>query len=662
MAIARDLGVSCGERAKISLHQAFSARGLAPSLKRHASGRDAVFDDLRRAAKLHGFRPVECIRYNAAMARGARIEYEARLEARRISWLGASRRMRWLGRARLACFVAGIGWVWWLYARSSLSLGWAVAPLLLFFALIWLHERAARRARCAERGLRFYTRALDRLRLAFAGSGKTGEQYLEAEHPYAGHLDLFGSGSLFELLCNAQTPSGEERLARWLLDPATPAELRARQAAVAELTPRLDLREDLAVLGPEVQHGIDRAHLVHWGRSTVHGVPERTRWIAAGIAVTVVLAGLAWIFTDSGVLPLAAALGVEAVFAMRWRLYVRGILRDADRSVRELELLGELLRRIERERFAAPRLAELQAAMRTDDRLPSAQIARLRRLVELLDARRNQIFAFIAPLLLWTTQLCFAIAEWRRECGPALSVWLESLGEIEALCDLATYAYENPEDPFPEIDEDGPHYEAEALGHPLIPRERCVANDLALGETCRLYVVSGSNMSGKSTFLRTIGTNAVLALAGAPVRAKRMKIRPLAIGASLRAQDSLQEGRSRFYAEIQCLRRVLELTAGPLPVLFLLDEVLGGTNSHDRRIGAEALVRQLLEQGAVGLLTTHDLSLAKIVDELEPGRARNVHFEDHFEAGVMRFDYQLRDGVVEKSNALELMRSVGLRV
>ena len=385
-----------------------------------------------------------------AMARGARIEYETRLERRRVEWRRASRRMRAVALLRLACFAAGAGWVWWLYARSDLSMGWAVMPLLAFLVLVWLHEISARAVRRAERGVRFYTRGLDRLSLAFAGSGKTGERYLQPEHPYASHLDLFGTGSLFELLSNAQTPSGEERLARWLLDPASPAELRERQAAVRELTPRLDLREDLAVLGPEVQRGVDELHLVHWGRSTVHGVPFRTRVLAGAIATTTVLSAAAGFFTGAGYLPLLLALVVQGIFAMRWRLYVLGILRDADRSVRELELLGELLRRIERERFAAARLAELQAALQTEGHPPSVQIARLRRLVELLDARRNQLFAPVAPFLLWTTQLCFAIAEWRRECGPALAVWLQALGEIEALCDLATYACENPDDPFPE--------------------------------------------------------------------------------------------------------------------------------------------------------------------------------------------------------------------
>jgi len=188
-----------------------------------------------------------------------------------------------------------------------------------------------------------------------------------------------------------------------------------------------------------------------------------------------------------------------------------------------------------------------------------------------------------------------------------------------------------------------------------------VRNDVSLTAGLKVLVVSGSNMSGKSTLLRTVGINAVLALAGAPVRARSLRIAPLALGASIRILDSIQEGTSRFYAEITRLRKLVSLADGPIPLLFLLDELLHGTNSHDRRIGAEAVVRGLVQQGAIGLLTTHDLALAHIVDVLAP-HAVNVHFEDHIENGRIAFDYTLRPGVVKKSNALELMRSIGLKV
>ncbi len=249
-----------------------------------------------------------------------------------------------------------------------------------------------------------------------------------------------------------------------------------------------------------------------------------------------------------------------------------------------------------------------------------------------------------------------------RPCsGPAIAGWLSAVGQFEALCALAAYSYENPADPFPEIVDGATCFEAEDLGHPLLSATRCIRNDLRLGGDLRVLVVSGSNMSGKSTFLRTVGIGVVLALAGAPVRARRLRLAPLAVGATLRIQDSLQEGCSRFYAEIKRVRQVVDLSRGPLPLLFLLDEIFSGTNSHDRGHGAEALVRGLVEIGAIGLVTTHDLSLTHIADRLG-ARGTNVHFADHFENGVMTFDYRLRPGVVQHSNALALMREVGLDV
>jgi DNA mismatch repair ATPase MutS len=232
---------------------------------------------------------------------------------------------------------------------------------------------------------------------------------------------------------------------------------------------------------------------------------------------------------------------------------------------------------------------------------------------------------------------------------------------MEALSSIAGYAFEHPDDPFPEFSNSGPRLEGEGLAHPLIPAARAVRNNVTVGGELRVLVVSGSNMSGKSTMLRTVGVNTVLAQMGAPVRARRLTLSPLSIGASIRINDSLHEGISRFYAEILRLRQILDLTTGQLPVLFLIDEFMHGTNSHDRRIGAEAMVRGLVQRGAIGFITTHDLALAGIADELGP-KAANVHFEDYVENGEIHFDYTMRPGVVRKSNAIELMRSVGLEV
>jgi DNA mismatch repair ATPase MutS len=239
--------------------------------------------------------------------------------------------------------------------------------------------------------------------------------------------------------------------------------------------------------------------------------------------------------------------------------------------------------------------------------------------------------------------------------------WIDAVAELEALASLAGQAYEHPADCWPELVEGAPCLVARAAGHPLLAEARCVRNDVSLDAQRRVLVVSGSNMSGKSTLLRTIGTNAVLAQAGAPVRAAALRMTPLAVGASIRLHDSLQEGHSRFYAEIRRLRQIVDATEGPLPVLFLLDEVLHGTNSHDRRIGAEAVVRSLVARGAIGLVTTHDLALARLAESPEL-HAANVHFQDELIDGQMHFDYRMRPGVVTRSNAIELMRAVGLEV
>jgi len=272
----------------------------------------------------------------------------------------------------------------------------------------------------------------------------------------------------------------------------------------------------------------------------------------------------------------------------------------------------------------------------------------------------NQLFAPVAFLLLWKVQAALAIERWRAAHGREVRAWIAAAAELEALAAIAGHAFLHPDDPFPEVVEGDGLYEAEGVGHPLLPAARCVRNDVRLGPEVRLLVVSGSNMSGKSTLLRTVGANAVLALAGGPVRARRLRLSPLQPGATLRIQDSLAEGRSRFWAEITRLRQLMDLAAGPTPVLFLLDELLAGTNSRDRRIGAEAVLRALLGRGAIGLVTTHDLALSEVAAAL--GAAANAHFEDEVHGSEVVFDYRLRPGVVTRSNALALMRAVGLEV
>jgi hypothetical protein len=615
--------------------------------------------------------------------------YAARLGERERDLALWSRREGAISYSRLAVVVAGLVAAWLSVQANVFSPWWLVAPAVLFLLLLQVHERVLRSRDRARSAVDFHRRGIERLDDCWAGRGDAGERYIEqsregrVEHLYASDLDLFGRGSLFELLAVTRTRSGSDTLAGWLLRPAAPAEVRERQAAVADLRGRLELREELFALGEEVHASVDQpgesvagAALRDWAAAPEQlGAFRPLRWLLPFVALANVAAAAGWAFWGLGPRPLLVLGLVETVGFLFLRGRILESVRGIDRAARDLAVLAGLLDRFEAERFEAPWLARRGEALRRGEQgtaheePPGERVRGLQRLVDLLDSRRNPLFAPLGALVLWTTQLAFAIEAWRRRHGRDVSHWMETLGELEAAAALGTYAFDHPGDPFPEIVEAAPGSAApvlagSALGHPLLPEAACVRNDVELGGengAPRALIVSGSNMSGKSTFLRTCGVNVVLAQAGAPVRAASLRLSPLAVGASIRVVDSLQEGESKFYAEITRLRRILDLTRDELPVLFLLDEILHGTNSHDRRIGAEAVIRALLDRGAIGLVTTHDLALARIAEE-PASHLSNVHFQDTLEDGRVRFDYRLREGVVQRSNALALMREVGLEV
>jgi hypothetical protein len=595
------------------------------------------------------------------------------IQQRRAEVTAMELRHRRLGYLRLAMVGAAVAVVWIALATSAISIAWALVPAAVFAALLAVHDRLLRTTELRRRAVSYFERALARLEDRWAGTGETGERYLDPAHPYAQDLDLFGKGSLFELLSTARTRTGEDTLARWLLAPADPAVARARQQAVEELRPRLDLREDLAALAEDARSGVDPEFLSAWGEEP--SPLNATRfgpmvWIFTALGIAGFAALLALLLHTAGLtraVPGAGEVFLAALLANGWFLHRhRGeagrVVGEVEEAAGELKLLSDVLGRLEKEHFYSPMLAALRAGLDVEGGPPSHRLAHLRRLIEYLDSRDNVIVRVLEVFILWTPHLAVRVEAWRRHSGPAVRRWLAAVGEIEALSSLASHAFENPDDVFPELVEGTPPFlEADGIAHPLLPRDRVVRNDARLGEPARVLVVSGSNMSGKSTMLRTLGVGCVMAQAGAPVRARRMRTAPLAVGASIRVSDSLQGGISRFYAEILRLRQILDLTCGARPVLFLIDEVLHGTNSHDRRIGAQAVVKELAARGAIGLMTTHDLALAEIADALGEGAA-NVHFEDHVENGQIRFDYIMRPGVVRKSNAIELMRSVGLKI
>ena len=537
----------------------------------------------------------------------------------------------------------------------------AVGAFVILAILVGRAARGIERAAAAEE---YFARGLARLRHEPPPDVPTGTACEPGEHPYAADLDLFGPQSLFSMLCQARTSSGQERLANWLLEGAGKEEVLGRQEAVTELRERLDLREALWQAAGTVGREVHPQSLAVWLDSPTADIPAGQRIAAAAVAVVGLAGAVALLF---GLVPPAVlAFVIVFWFARRFREVVATIAAAAQHRVDELKAVGALTRVIEAQDFRCPRLKRLKEDLGSEGKPASRRIGELEGLVGWFESRRNPFFALVTAPILLTTQLGLAIEVWRHRHGRAAAKWLGTIGEIEALVSLATFSFENPALPFPEILDEaaGARLEGEALAHPLLPAASRVANDVRLGGGLHLLLVTGSNMSGKSTLLRTVGANVVLALAGAPVVAKRLRLSRLRMGASLRTSDSLQAGVSRFFAEIKRLREVVAMSETDDHTLFLLDEVLHGTNSQDRLAGATAIARTLVERGAIGLLTTHDLSLASIVAGLG-ARAQNVHFRDdidHQQDGKLHFDYTLRPGVVERGNALALMRLVGLPV
>jgi hypothetical protein len=591
-------------------------------------------------------------------------EYNARRAARRAALEALNDSDRRFSHARLGVF--GAGALLALLAWWNLASPWLIIlAVAAFIVLARRHEGVIRARDAAARGVAFYDRGLARIEDRWPGTGEPGDRFRDDRHPYANDLDLFGHGSLFELLSIARTRAGEATLAAWLTAPATPADIASRHEAIAELTRALDLREALALGGADVRAGVHGDELVAWAEAPPQLRPSWTRWLAAAMTASVVTTGALWLASGNNV-PLLVALGLQVGFAWPRQRRVESALHRAAAAARDLDILGHLLEQLEARSFTSSRLRSLREAIATRREPASGAIRALHRLVEMHDWQHNLIFLILSLPFLWGTHVAWAIEAWRERHGRHIRRWLDAIGEFEALGSLSAFRFEHPGDPFPEVDDPGAGrsvavFDAVDLGHPLLPAARSVRNSVTLDADTRLLVVSGSNMSGKSTMLRTVGINTVLALAGAPVRATSLRLSPLAVGATLRIQDSLQEGRSRFYAEITRIRDLASLAGGPRPLLFLLDELFHGTNSHDRLVGASGVLQSLLDKGAIGLVTTHDLALTAIVTALAP-RAVNVHFEDWFDGGDIRFDYRMKPGPVARSNAIALMRAVGLDV
>jgi MutS domain V len=618
---------------------------------------------------------------NQSNSSGPGAEYRARLDSIVRDEIALVQSDRFYIGLKIAIFAVGALLGAWLMKYAPAYLSWLFLVLLVFALSFVLHERVLRRLRLARQRKSFYQRGLDRLEGRWPGTGRQGAQFLDAAHPYARDLDLFGKGGLFELICTARTSAGEQKLAGWLLAPASIQEIHKRQQAVRELAPCIDFQEHMALAGEDVQTG--DAHtpeaLTTWAETShqLTAAPTIIRLLYIALAAAWALALLLWMLSHLNALPIwhwgAIALGISALNLILSAIARKQIVAAAEAveaAGKELPLLAAVFSAIEQESFSSPKLTELQNKLRAAGTPPSRAVAKLNGYRENLMSAHNVLVKAVDPFVFWTRQWVWSAESWRASYGTSVRSWLAAAAEVEALLSLAVYTREHPGYIFPELavlpPDSAPYLEAEDLAHPLVPGH-AIGNNVRLGHVpgevpsanLQLIIISGPNMAGKSTFTRSVGVNAVLAQAGAPVRARNMTLSELQVAASICILDSLQGGLSRFYAEITRLKQIYDLTTSELPVLFLMDELLSGTNSHDRRVGTESIVRGLVHRRAIGIVTTHDLALTDIVATLD-GRAANFHFGDTFANGKLSFDYKLLPGIAESTNALELMRSIGL--
>jgi hypothetical protein len=426
-------------------------------------------------------------------------EYRARLETNQKAHDHWQQRHRLIGNARVLTGLAAVAIAGISIGGGWISVWWLVAPAVVFVALAIVHSRVERSFEAASRGVSYYERALARVENRWAGGGQQGERFRSAKHLYADDLDVFGRGSLFELLSTSRTAAGERYLAEWLLAPGDRADVIARQGAVDELRPRIDLREDIAVMGEEIRAAADDRLLRVWGEKPPIAFFPGARLVAPVLALGTVVTFVLFMTEASSITPFLVAVLAEMAYGLTVREPLRRVAASVETPARELELLALLLKRLERETFKSPALARLRQSLEADGKPASRHIEQLTRLVHHFDSARNQFFRVIAAPLIWMPQFAMAIEAWRTRCGPHIGEWMAAVGEFEALCSLACFAYERPSAVFPELNaESGDaaehRLEATGLAHPLIPPEESVANDVSIGGEMRLWIVSGSNM------------------------------------------------------------------------------------------------------------------------------------------------------------------------
>nr|WP_262904559.1 DNA mismatch repair protein MutS [Hymenobacter lucidus] len=575
-------------------------------------------------------------------------------------------RHRAVAWVRVVAFGASIAAVWWLFSRNELPAAFAVVAVAyaVFLLLVRWHSAVGYQREHYRLLAQLNQEELTRLEGKLTGFDP-GTRYLDAAHPYTADLDVFGPHSLYQLLNRATSRLGHDWLAGWLLAASAPEVVQLRQQAVAELAPDVAWQQEWQARAKHYpKQDTDPRRFTEWLRQ-----PDFFRGKAWLKALLLILPPLAvasvvlWLLGYSAKPVLVAVLvlgSLNAMFRQARAEYFQhsSSMRDALRAYRDQ------LAWFEGRQWKAPHLRQLHATLHAGQGPETASvfIGQLSRITGLFSMRESPVVAAIFNnILLWDLGCMWLLERWKTRLGGQLDAMLEVGAELEALVSLAGFQTANPTYAVPELSSTPLEVTAAGLGHPLIFTRQRITNDFSTVGAGQTGIITGSNMSGKSTFLRTVGLNMVLAQAGAAVCARALRLAPAQVYTAMRTQDNLSESTSSFYAELKRLRLLLELTAAGQPVFYLLDEILKGTNSRDRHRGAEALIRQLHQRPASGLVSTHDLELAAMTDEL-PDSVTNYSFNSTIEGDEIRFDYHLTPGPCREFNASKLMQLMGIEV
>jgi DNA mismatch repair ATPase MutS len=571
-----------------------------------------------------------------------------------------------ISNLRFITFFLGLGIIIYfhLIERYLLSAIVVAGFILLFLVLVFKHQQAMDDKDYLSVLLKINEDSLERLKGQWHTFPDTGEEFLDENHHYAQDLDIFGQGSLFQWINTAATFTGREKLRKVLSEPCqNVGEIKKRQEAVEELARKLNWRQEFTAEGLLAKNELhDPGALLTWAGAGNKLFLSRWKIILVRLlpVATILLILIAFISSEISYFLPVAAVGMQ-ILLLVLGARERGKLFDiANTYKNNLRAYSRMIKLWEKERFKSTYLKELQGRLINQDKqTASVQLHQLEKIVGAISHRHHQLYLIINILLLWDYQCLIALEGWKEKSGDSLGKWIEAIGEVEVLASLAVIRYDHPDWAMPTISGEPLVLAAEGMGHPLLTGDG-ISNDMRFVPPVRILLITGSNMSGKSTLLRTAGINLVLAYAGAPVCARKFTCSLMDIYTCMRVSDNLEKNISSFYAELLRIRMIVRAAEEGREIFFLLDEIFKGTNSTDRHTGAKVLINKLSEQKVLGLVSTHDLELGAL--EEENNKIKNFHFREYYEGDQLHFDYQLRPGLSTTRNAIYLMKMAGIEV